>query len=1206
MSNRSDADVVLQGSKKVHNLGSMSPSSARNLLKRMGETKHNSNAQSVISVRGTSNQKKGPLHFSFKQEISSNRGYTVGDFQVFNPKRHTLQEWASGKAQMKRCQAKFGASFRSSVDRHTLTQSVHDNTLVGDIGMENSNSSNTHGHNITSNSSSATQNPHSHSIHPPSSSPHKSSVLNTSHHSQYAMSPSHSVRASPVLARKQFGNNSNANGNDHNNRSTERMYVEQQSHLLAEEVERQKKYIMQTYTMSQRDPNARSSTDTLLSKYNKQQRKQHSLKNGKSTQAASNLSTHVSSNSSNNHSMPSTRHGGGKEVHFATIHEHHADSEGEGEGNAMEEFGDFLKGVSPVCLSSSDISKYEKCVELFYPKKSPKSKQRRRGRRRRQQGNEHNDDEYDDEEFDSDDMSPSNLDHDDDSDDDIPEDELALFRSTDVSSRRPSGLSITSQRISSPSTSYRRTARENANAINGDVDDNSVNANMMRAREVCQRSLFLSLHNGSGAVYYPSGRVAIVVSLTHHGSYSWAYDDTEEKRLLACVSPMSGCVVLDPSTGETVVSTNVDGGILFDERGCTIKEFTWNQPVSIVRQLNAFISLRISSKTDISLMYRNPPSKKVLEQLDTRNKSTLQSAYGVANRIDIIADDDNVSTPTPQAALLRKQGQPNSLLAASNSAALRQVNSRPTSGRRKSMSRTALQMNKQLLAHLCEKSVVSANENGKQERKRQNQQVRKKASTPTTTQNKASEKTQKKRADTRTRPTSTKRQSSGAKSRAMYQSFSSPPSQTRSKAIKRVKKLFSGDDSSRRSSVSFSHVDEIADENVFNGEDDDEGDFDISLNDESDPDEESKDDIEGRNDFFQNGAFTEKNKKKEKKKIVKRQKEQEEPMQTFSVRASCNTPQVFAIRSAPLHTTATIEALRTKASVLIDFLSLSVKEALLAKPGYEGVAVQTKLKTKSKRLKSQPSISNISIAALPTSVSSTGRPEVASFSQHKSISLSPSRHTLSKRRPMTSPAQSFAERSLSLQQRNVRRPHTSSSASGLQRTSSSNTIVCPSAIKRRPSSASTKLCCCSKLYVPELSDQIMDSYLSSKPATLVLVAVVDKGSIESKAFLDIITSLYRENVKIAREPCLSSKTSRYLIYTVDKSRAKKKRLLEKRNGVSAGMLLVFHGTDIVFLHRSIEGRKFTVKGIKEKITGEWKRLVKTKRFLPNNFNASKL
>ena len=83
--------------------------------------------------------------------------------------------------------------------------------------------------------------------------------------------------------------------------------------------------------------------------------------------------------------------------------------------------------------------------------------------------------------------------------------------------------------------------------------------------------LFLSMNDGSGAVYYPSGRLALCTSLCAHGTYVWAFDDTDSGQLLASLSPLGGGSCFKPGHTLPFLTTTVDGGSLFGDEGKLIK-----------------------------------------------------------------------------------------------------------------------------------------------------------------------------------------------------------------------------------------------------------------------------------------------------------------------------------------------------------------------------------------------------------------------------------------------------------------------------------------------------------------------------------------------------------------------------------------------------------------------------------------------------------
>lgn len=120
---------------------------------------------------------------------------------------------------------------------------------------------------------------------------------------------------------------------------------------------------------------------------------------------------------------------------------------------------------------------------------------------------------------------------------------------------------------------------------------------------------YVALQDGSGGVRYPSGQLAVCVSSTHHGTYVWGYSDSTPQRLLAAFSPVGGGCCYYANSGQTRLVCSSRGGTLFTEQGAPQRSWRWGQAVSLSLQLSKYISVRVASRTDITLVFRHPDVK---------------------------------------------------------------------------------------------------------------------------------------------------------------------------------------------------------------------------------------------------------------------------------------------------------------------------------------------------------------------------------------------------------------------------------------------------------------------------------------------------------------------------------------------------------------------------------------------------------------------
>jgi hypothetical protein len=117
---------------------------------------------------------------------------------------------------------------------------------------------------------------------------------------------------------------------------------------------------------------------------------------------------------------------------------------------------------------------------------------------------------------------------------------------------------------------------------------------------------YIALQDGSGGVRYPSGQLAMCLSSTLHGTYIWCYTDDSPQRLLAAFSPLGGGCCYFAQSGRMRLICFSRGGTLLNEDGGEVRSWRWGQPVSLNLQLSSSISIRVTSRTDISLVFRHP------------------------------------------------------------------------------------------------------------------------------------------------------------------------------------------------------------------------------------------------------------------------------------------------------------------------------------------------------------------------------------------------------------------------------------------------------------------------------------------------------------------------------------------------------------------------------------------------------------------------
>lgn len=173
---------------------------------------------------------------------------------------------------------------------------------------------------------------------------------------------------------------------------------------------------------------------------------------------------------------------------------------------------------------------------------------------------------------------------------------------------------------------------KSSQSITSSITDSKFTSDKLKYSDICREEFylrggcFLSMLNGTGAAYYPSGRLAICTSSCLNGMYIWAFDDSEGGQLLAALSPFGGGTYYRAGHTSPVVVTSVDGGYVFDLQGNTVKEWKWGHPMSYVYSLNSSLTLRITTKHDTTLTLRcqdYPPLRPHYIKHESHNQTSL-------------------------------------------------------------------------------------------------------------------------------------------------------------------------------------------------------------------------------------------------------------------------------------------------------------------------------------------------------------------------------------------------------------------------------------------------------------------------------------------------------------------------------------------------------------------------------------------------------
>ena len=117
---------------------------------------------------------------------------------------------------------------------------------------------------------------------------------------------------------------------------------------------------------------------------------------------------------------------------------------------------------------------------------------------------------------------------------------------------------------------------------------------------------FCRLSGGSGTLRWPSGRLALCISNTPLGKYSWVFADTDEKRMLLSFSPVGHGLVIWNTGGRctTRLQFTLAGGCAWKEDGQKECEWDWaSAPRLFPVPLCNGMTLHITSRSNVVLEY---------------------------------------------------------------------------------------------------------------------------------------------------------------------------------------------------------------------------------------------------------------------------------------------------------------------------------------------------------------------------------------------------------------------------------------------------------------------------------------------------------------------------------------------------------------------------------------------------------------------------
>eukprot|EP00043_Microstomoeca_roanoka_P012157 m.116779 g.116779 ORF g.116779 m.116779 type:complete len:1394 (-) comp15411_c0_seq1:636-4817(-) len=643
---------------------------------------------------------------------------------------------------------------------------------------------------------------------------------------------------------------------------------------------------------------------------------------------------------------------------------------------------------------------------------------------------------------------------------------------------------------------------------------------------------FLRLNDGTGAAYYPSGRIAICTSLTAHGTYVWAFDDTDNGQLLASLSPLGGGACFKAGSNTPLLTTSVDGGCLFDDLGNITKEWSWGYSMCHVYQLNTYISLRITSKQDMSLTLRcaDLPKRSQADlsfSLDGAfSNMSLQQPPSVKREMYELREESDLEFSRHDASTLsegRSQGTATTMYGNASTIRFDQESEESVEGKLRS-----------LLEALRNKS----------------QEVTSSDTFPSLS----------------TSPSTSKKKSLTTAARAS----------TQGSAILRyisTSRLRMG-----RGAQSTAAMHELQDH-------------------EPSPD------------------------------VTLSHEERPAKMKVLAVNVGCKLPKVFATRAAPILHTSTLIGLRTKADVLLAYLSTCVTQLKAAAERGEKLSRESITEALSRMTLDVQEAANQSKQLDATEVRFGNQPRTIVPPTSEGLGSS------------TKPWLSLPRSSTSAAGRGTRRDRkskvdgkvgsvssiplaatlplswspspleTSLSSSGRAGKEPGLPLICPSAMAARLVDASSPYrptCNCSKSSLPELLDPCFDKFLSEVPSNdLIVVGILRPGNMGSDRLQAAMTQLYRKSVEYNRFPCQFTKTgvTRFVRYTLPG--LEENRLLQGRHNVTPGLVLVYFNSRLVFLNRTILGRAVTATRLAEQLLA-CRDAATNNQFLPRNFDARSL
>jgi hypothetical protein len=115
--------------------------------------------------------------------------------------------------------------------------------------------------------------------------------------------------------------------------------------------------------------------------------------------------------------------------------------------------------------------------------------------------------------------------------------------------------------------------------------------------------------DSTGTVYYPSGRLAIIIIKTYEFKCSLVFSD-EENAILLAMFDSYGCCICNYLDGKLRLQINCNGGINYDLNGCCIRRWMWPEdenlntfhPINF--HINQFMGIYIENQFKIILNFR--------------------------------------------------------------------------------------------------------------------------------------------------------------------------------------------------------------------------------------------------------------------------------------------------------------------------------------------------------------------------------------------------------------------------------------------------------------------------------------------------------------------------------------------------------------------------------------------------------------------------